>query len=125
MATDNEQIKALRERFDSVCNDYIKILEERWEVAGTWSDASDLYWFCETEALSLSDVIFCVEEGIELDEYFEWSEYNEFAREFKQNVINLRSWHMGWHGIPKESQDSLRRMKKAFEDAVNDYKERF
>lgn len=126
MEKDKEQIKALREQYEKACNAYREILESRWGVQCEWSGFDcDLLWFCESECLTMSDLILCVEENIGIEEYFEWSKYNEFAREFNQNVINLRSWHMGYHGIPMDEQETLRKLKTDFEDTIASYKETY
>lgn len=127
MAKNLEQIKILRDNYERACNAYVQALNEMWELgdSGWWSDVGETYHFLDTESLRMDEIIYCVENNISLDEYFEWSEYYSFAHEFNQNYINLKSWHMGYHGIPKESQENLRKLKQDFEQAIKDYKETF
>ena len=127
MAKDLEQIKTLRNDYERACNAYVQALNEMWELGdnGWWGDVGEIYHFLDTESLRMDEIIYCVENNISLDEYFEWSEYYMFAHEFNQNYINLKSWHMGYHGVPKESQEKLRKLKQDFEQTIKNYKETF
>lgn len=127
MAKNLEQIKTLRNDYERACNAYVQALNEMWELGdnGWWGDVGEIYHFLDTESLRMDEIIYCVENNISLDEYFEWSEYYMFAHEFNQNYINLKSWHMGYHGVPKESQEKLRKLKQDFEQTIKNYKETF
>lgn len=127
MAKNLEQIKILRDNYERACNAYVQALNEMWELGdnGWWGDVGEIYYFLDTESLRMDEIIYCVENNISLDEYFEWQEYNMFAHEFNQNYINLKSWHMGYHGVPKESQEKFRKLKQDFEQTIKNYKETF
>lgn len=120
----------MRKSFDKVCQQYVDALIEKWELSkpDTWwiaNDVGGVLAFNDTGFLSLNDLIFCIEEDVTIEEYYEWSEYNMFAQEFHQNLINLSSWHKGWHGLPKDAQDKLRSLRNDLDVAVKDYKKRY
>lgn len=117
----------LRTDYEKACNAYVEKLKETWEVDGWWvgEDVGTVWCFLDNDFLRMDEIILCVDESIGIDEYREWNDYNTFAAEFNQNAVNLKSWHMGYHGIPKEEQESLRKLKSELEEAVKDCKEKF
>lgn len=120
----------LRQKFEAACNSYRHALESMWDL-----NAADGYWIGDEVGglydnggfvtISLLDMIYCVENDLEWDEYDEWTQYNIKAHEFNFNCINLKSWHMGCPRVPEETFERLRGMKKELEEAIKEEKEKF
>lgn len=131
MAKNNEQLTNLRLNYEKACQAYVNALYKLWDV-----DAIYCWWVGDrvginllvinTEhSLSMDDVIFCVENNVGYDEFLDNEEYNVWAREFNLNYINIEHWHMGNHGASEEEREKLSKLKKDFEDTVENYKEKF
>lgn len=128
MAENKERVAQLRENYEKACSDYVAALNEAWGISEGWwigGDIGGIYCFLDAECLTMEDVVLAVDNNICIDAYFEWSEYNQFACEFGQNRINLKSWIMGMRGLPKQEQESLRKLKKDFEEAMRTCKEKY
>lgn len=114
----------LRKNLEDAVNAYVKILAERWELnpADFWwvggRTGLDVFCFNDISAMSLEDMVYIVENGITLEEFDEYEQYNIDAMEFGFDNINLRSWHLGAPRVAKESFDNLRRMKREIAEAV-------
>ena len=125
-----ETKEQLRNNYENACNAYVKELEKMWELgedSGWWAgDAvGEVYCFLDTETLRMDEIITCVEENVSIDEYFKWSEYNTFANEFNQNIINLKSWLMGCPRLSEKEIANLKKLKQDLDDAIKLYKEKF
>lgn len=121
--TNTIQISVLRENFDIAVTAYEKVLCERWEIGdGYWvsGDKSAVFCFFDTDCLSLSDLVYAVDNNISYEEYAAWRVYNENASEFGMYSINLPSWHKGCPRTSDETFERLRKLKKDFDDACNE-----
>lgn len=127
----SQAVKAkLRSKFESACNSYRHVLERMWDLNpadGYWigDEVGGLYDNGGFVTISLSDMIYCIEEDITYEEYDEWTRYNIKAHEFHFDYINLKSWHMGCPRVPEETFERLRGMKKDLENAIEAEKEKF
>lgn len=111
--------KELRNNYDAACNAYISELNKMWHVEGYWAGgAGEVYCFNEEESINMGDIILCVEEDIAHEEFKEWEDYCSFAYEFNQDKINFLSWHHGYRGVPKEEQETLRKLKEQFQEKI-------
>lgn len=118
--------KELRSNFEAACNAYASALNIMWSVGGYWAhNVGEVYLFANIEdyPITLDDLILCVDEEIAFDEFKEWSDYCDFAREYGQQNINLYSWHHGYRGVPKETQERLRKLKEELEEACKECKD--
>lgn len=131
MEKKNKELTELRLNYEKACQAYVNALYELWNV-----DSIYCWWIGDrvginllvinTEySLSMDDVIFCVENEVSYDEFLDNEDYNSWAMEFGVNCINIEHWHMGNHGAPDEERERLSKLKKDFEDAINDCKEKF
>ena len=131
MAKNDKKLLELRLNYEKACQAYVNALYELWNV-----DAIYCWWVGDrvgvnvlvvnTEhCLSMDDVIFCVENEVSYDEFLDNEDYNSWAIEFGVNCINIKHWHMGNHGAPEEERERLTKLKKDFEDAVDDCKSKF
>ena len=124
-------MKELRKNLENAVNAYTDILIERWELGRAdcyWVGdrvGLDLFCFGDISVMSLEDIVYIVEQGITIEEFWEYEQYNVDASEFNFNHINLRSWHEGAPRMPKESIERLRKLKNGFEEAVKEATEGF
>lgn len=119
----------LRSKFESACNSYRHVLERMWDLNPT-----DGYWIADEVGglydnggfvtISMSDMIYCIEEDITYEEYDEWTQYNIRANEYNFNCINLKSWHMGCPRVQQETFDRLSGMKDEINKLVEEVKSR-
>lgn len=119
----------LRQAYEKACNGYLAELLRMWEL-----DKFYAYWAneevgglldygCGEFSMNMDNIIFCVENDIEEEEYREWLEYCVFAHEYDQTIPNFPSWHKGCPRLTKEQQEKLIALKKNLNDCIDEYKE--
>ena len=96
----NKVINELRKNFDAAVLAYLKELHKKFDWAecyGYWigGDCTGVYCYGDYTYMDLSDIIYIVDNNVNIDEFEEWQGYCEFAEEFNQTVPNLPSWHKG------------------------------
>lgn len=129
MKTLNQKAKQmLREPYEKSCNDFLLALIVMWHwdnSCGYWvgDDVGGVYAYGDWIFIDMSDIIFCVENDIEEEEYIEWQEYSVFASEYDQTIPNFQSWHKGCPRLSKEQQEKLIALKKNLNDCIEEYKE--
>jgi hypothetical protein len=121
--------RMLKEQYEKACNGYLVELLRMWELDahyGYWNSdqPGTIYHYGEMHNLSMEEIIYIVENDIEEDEVLEWEDYCLDAYEFKFETPNLRAWHKGCPRAPKETFDTLRKMKQDYIDAVEEEKQR-
>ena len=121
--------RMLRKQWEQACNGYLVELLRMWELDsyyGYWNSdkPGNIYHYGDTHNLTMEDIIYIVENDIEEDEVLEWEDYCLDAYEFKFTTPNLQSWHTGCPRAPKETFDTLRKLKQDFIDAVEEEKKR-
>jgi hypothetical protein len=131
MEKTKEDIKRmLRKQWEQACNGYLVELLRMWELDsyyGFWvgKEVGGVYDYgYGMFTISMDDIIYCVLEDITREQYEEWQQYICDASEFNFNIPNLRSWMTGCPRIPKETFDTLRKMKQDLLDAVEEEKKR-
>lgn len=122
-------LQQLKKDYEAACNGYLAELLRMWELEacyGYWNsdEPGTIYHYGEIHDLSMEDIIYIVENGIEEDEVLEWEDYCLDAYEFKFTTPNLRAWHKGCPRTPKETFDMLRQLKADLDKAVADEKAR-
>lgn len=119
----------LRQAYEQACNGYLAELMRMWEL-----DKFYAYWAneevgglldygCGEFSMNMDNIIFCVENDIEEEEYREWLDYCVFAHEFKQDIPDFPSWHNGCPRLSKEQQEKLIAAKKELNDLIEESKE--
>lgn len=121
--------EALRSQYAVACNGYRDELLRMWELDGHYGywggdEVGSIYHYGESHSLSMGDIIYIVENGIDEDEVFAWEDYILDASEFGFPVPNLRSWHMGCPRTSDEVFVRLRSLKSDLLRAVDDEKSR-
>ena len=127
--TKQENLQQLKKDYKAACNGYLAELLRMWELDahyGYWDsdEPGTIYHYGETHDLSMEDIIYIVENGIEEDEVLAWEDYGLNAYEFKFETPNLRAWHMGCPRTPQETFDKFRQLKADLNQAVEEEKAR-
>lgn len=118
----------LKEIFESAVNAYVDAFLELFELgkSDTWwvcdRIGRDVFCFNDLHAISLDEMIYCVENDIKYEEFFEYEEYNLKCSEYNLPYMNLESWHKG---APRHRFESLDALKKDLEEAIKNEKEKF
>ena len=118
----------LNKKYNDVCEEYLmafcdnynKVYErDSWVAgdAGTIACVSD-YFF------DFIDVIkYSVDNNLtDWDELIKWYDYTLFANEHNQTIPNFTAWHKGCPRLTNEEQERLIKLKKDFEDTIEEYK---
>ena len=118
----------LKENYEQACNGYLIELMRMWEWDGHngyWvsEEVGSVYAYGDWIFIGMDDIIFCVENDVEENEYEDWQEYCVFANEYKQVIPNFPSWHKGCPRLTKEQQDKLIAIKKSLDEGIEEYKE--
>ena len=121
--------RMLKEQWEKVCNGYLMELLAMWELDahyGYWvsNEPGTVYCYGETHNLSMENIIYIVESGIEEDEVLAWEDYCLDAHEFGFDIPNLRAWHRGCPRTPQKVFDRLRELKADLAKAVEEEKAR-
>lgn len=123
--------KKLKEGFESAVKGYTDALCEMWDSDADYNswvadetggiyDYNDGYLF-----LNLLDIIYIVDNGIDVLEVAAWQDYNVRAAQYGFNNINLKSWHEGCPRTPDEVFDKLDAMRKDLKESIDKYKEEY
>lgn len=121
-------IELLNKKYNDVCEEYLmafcdnynRVYEhDSWVAgdAGTIACVSD-YFF------DFIDVIkYSVDNNLtDWDELIKWYDYTLFANEYNQTIPNFTAWHKGCPRLTNEEQERLIKLKKDFEDTIEEYK---
>ena len=122
--------KKLRERFDKVVADYVAALLKMYdwdERYGYWvaDDTTGVYAYGDNHFISLSDVMYIVDNDVQETTLEEWEEYCLWAHEFNQPIPNLASWVKGCPRASKDEMEALRNAKQELDDMAKHYKEKY
>lgn len=123
-----EQMTEMRKNFEKAVTAYVAAFLKAWELnpADCWwvgdRVGCDLYCFGDLYAISLSDMIYVVENGVTYDEFLQLTDYLEKCDEYNLPKMNLQSWHKG---APRHDFTRLDALKKQLEDAVEEAKKPF
>lgn len=120
----------IRKRFDKVVADYVAALLKMYdwdERYGYWvaDDTTGIYAYGDNHFLSLSDVMYIVDNDVQEKTLEEWEEYCLWAHEFNQSIPNLTSWVKGCPRASNEEMEVLRKAKQAWENAIKETKEKY
>lgn len=121
-------IKLLKEKYEKACNDYVAALLNLWDLDGYYgywigSEVGGVYDYGDgIFTISMCDIIYCVENGVTEKEYKEMFEYCIKCHEYNLPMININAWHKG---APRYDFTKLDAAKKAFDEAINNEKNKF
>lgn len=122
--------KLLRDNFEKAVADYVAAFLNMYELDaryGYWvsDDMTGVYAYGDNHFLSLSNLIYIVDNNVPESTLEEWEEYCLWAHEFGQTIPNLDSWVKGCPRASKEQMEHLIKLKQDFDDAVQDCKGAF
>lgn len=131
----NDAVKNhLKEQWENACNAYLLELHNMWDLDhdltpkgyGYWigDEVGGVYVYGDSIFINIDDIRYCVENNVSYETYQDWQEYCVWANEFNQDTPNLNAWCKGCPRLSESEQQKLRDLKKDFEGAVKDYKER-
>ena len=126
----NDAVKRnIKEKFKDAVNGYLLELCNMWELdpANGWfvgDEVGDVWCYGDYIFIGFDDMRYVVENDVSYETYFDWQEYCVFANEFNQDTPNLNAWCKGCPRLSESEQQRLRDLKKDFESAVKDCKER-
>lgn len=118
-------IENAREALQKVCDKYVKLLAEQWGC-----DANSAYWGCDYGGLcdfdgdftiTLTDMVYVVENDVSYEEYMQWMNYNIDAHRWGFYNINLKSWHMGAPRVDNEVFVRLQNLKREIDETINEH----
>lgn len=129
MKTINESHKTLlREQYEKAVMDYVNTLLQMWELDGYYGyfiggEVGGIYDYgCGSFTIDMQDIIYCVENNVSKDEYYEWQEYSVKCAEYHLPIMNLNAWHKG---APRHDFAKLDELKKSLNDAIDNEKNKF
>ena len=119
----------LRTAFDKAVTNYVAALLEMYEwdaYYGYWvgDDTTGIYAYGDCHFLTLSNIIYIVDNDVPLDVFEEWDDYCLWAHEFNQRIPNLDSWVKGCPRESKEEMEALRTAKQDFENQIQELKDK-
>lgn len=119
----------LRTAYEKACNDYLNELLKIWELDGHYGywigdDVGGVYDYDGGFTINMDDIIYCVENGVTEQQYYEWQDYICDASEFGFSTPNFKSWMHGCPRTPRETFEKLRAMKRDLATAVEEEKKR-
>lgn len=121
----------LRQRYDEACEDYLKAFCDAYELqyeSDSWVGGEVGTTTCINDYFFDFDgvVKYAVDNGLhDYNDLVEWYDYTLFAHNFNQTIPNFKAWSKGCPRLSKSEQQKLIKLKKDFDDAVKDYKERY
>lgn len=124
--------RMLKEQYEIACNAYVAALAKMWEWDitsdyGFWvaNEVGGVYCYGEMYSMGIEDIIYCVENDIEDDDYLEYVEYYTKCCEYNFHKLSLDAWHKKAPRIPQETFDRLDALKKDLDIEINKVKEEF
>lgn len=99
-----------------VVAEYVTAMLSRFEwdaQYGCWvaNDCTGIYIYNDY-AISLSEIIFIVDNDVSVKEFMEWYDYYSFAMKYGLERPNLESWIFGCPRLSKEECENVKRYKK-------------
>jgi hypothetical protein len=121
-----QRIKDAREALLAVCERYVKLLAEKWDL--DWHEAywvgNELGGLCDFDGdftITLTDMVYVVENDASYAEYMEWMNYNIDAHRWGFHNINLKSWHMGAPRVSNDVFIHLQELMTKVNEAINEH----
>jgi len=126
MKLQTKDLSNLRKAYEDAVVGYINAFVEQFDI-----DIRDTWWvgdrigidnFCfgDMYAISLDDIIYCVEHGVTYDEFVEHTDYWMRCDENNLPKMNLKSWHEGAPRVPQEVFDRLNALRKNISDLIEE-----
>ena len=127
--------KELKQNLEKAVDAYVNALFELWagpdkgepcysKEHGWWigGDFTGVYCYDDVYCISLPDLVYVVENAIDVDIYLEWQHYCTEAAEFGFATPTLRSWHNGCPRLSQSDFDEIHRQKRELNELINQTK---
>ena len=127
----NKTNKPLKNDLTAAVDAYVDALLSMWSdydaddpqlspAYGHWAgdDPTGVYCYEDMFSITLTDVVYCVDNGVPMQEYLDWQDYCVEAAQWGFTTPNLRSWHTGCPRVPEETFATLRGRKQQLDDLV-------
>lgn len=120
----------LKEQWEAVCNGYLLELANMWEwdckSYGFWvgDDVGGIFSYGDDTFINMDEIIFCVENDVAYETYYDYMEYCTWAHEFGFNVPNFESYFKGCPIAPKDVQERLTKQKQELDKLIREEKEK-
>lgn len=120
----------LKKQYEAACQAYLAELLKMWELDsyyGYWigDEVGGVYDYDGGFSINMEDIIYCVENDVTEQQYYEWQEYIVDASEFGFDIPNLKSWMHGCPRVSQETFDKLRTMKQELNKEIEETKKRY
>ena len=114
----NEALKRnLKENYEKACNGYLVALLNFWEWDGCYGFwVSDVvggtFIYGDDIALTMEDIIYCVENEITEHQYYRYHDYCLKCSEYNFSISSIQAYFNGCPQIPQTTFDKLDAEKK-------------
>lgn len=119
----------LKRNYELVAKDYAKALCHQWHISikdfGWIGEIGGACCFNDDLFLDLQDVIYCVDNDIDINMVRQWTDYCIWAHDYNFNVPNLQSWHKGCPRVSIPSQIKITQMHDELKSLIEKEKELF
>ncbi len=123
-------LRILRTNYEDACNAYLLTLLNMWDVSakdGFWvgNEIGGLYSHGDTVFINMDEIIFCVENNINMEKFEGYLDYCVKCKEYGFTEPNLKSYSHGCPTVPQETFDKLDALRKELEGCINETKSKF
>lgn len=126
-----EKINSLRKDFEKAVTAYTDALCEQFGISprdtwwvrnriGTGTFLLDTFFFGDVYPVSLSDIIYIVEQGITYEEYTDYLDYNSECTQLGLYTLNLESYHNGAPRVRQETFDRLHALRDELQKQIDE-----
>jgi len=125
----------LKVQWEQACNAYLLELSKMWELDydltpngyGYWiaDIVGDVYDYGGMITINMQDIIFCVENDVSKDTYFEYTEYCLKCSEYNFPHPTFQAFAKGCPLIPQERFDRLEALQKDLDDYAKETRKLF
>ena len=127
---DEAQKKSLKKQFEKAVNDYVDSLLFMWDADKYYGyfvsdEVGGVYVHEAGFSLNMDEIIFCVENDVAIEKYWEFVEYIQKCDRYNFKKPNLQSYIKGCPTIPQETFDRLDAMRAELEKCVEETKNKF
>lgn len=120
----------LKDDFNKAVDAYLEAFLKMYEwdsFYGGWvaEDRTGVYTYADDVYVSLSDIIYIVDNDVPKEEFNKWYSYCLWAHDFNMTIPTLPAWVKGAPRASESEMERLEKMRQEFNDACNEVKEGF
>ncbi len=116
--------RKLKSDYENACNNYLMQLLNDWKVCGYWvgDEIGGVYCFNDDYFIGLNDIIYCVDNDIELDSYIDFSDYIVRCDKYNLDSEPFKCFIEKGPTYTEEEFNMLDERYKYLSDAINEMK---